>query len=128
MTDRRAAHRQFLVFLIGGGLSALIDVGLMQGLILANVNYLIAASVGFLLGLLFNYFFHAALTFRAKPTTRSLRRYLILVVANYAFTLACVGVAVHWGGQAVIGKLISLPLVAINGFVIGKYWIFKPAD
>lgn len=125
MLDRLAQHRQVLVFLIGGGLSALIDVGLMQGLIVAGLDYLVAASVGFLVGLAFNYTFHAMLTFRNPPTARSFVRYLILVAVNYAFTLACVGLAVYWGALPVVGKLVSLPLIAMNGFLLGKYWIFK---
>jgi hypothetical protein len=23
------------------------------------------------------------------------------------------------------GKLVSLPIIAINGYMLGKYWIFK---
>lgn len=125
MFERLERHRQFGLFLIGGGLSALIDVGLMQGLIIAGVHYLTAASAGFISGLLFNYLFHARLTFRNPMTARSFLRYLTLVGVNYLFTLACIGLAVHWGALPVIGKLVSLPLVAVNGFLIGKYWIFK---
>jgi hypothetical protein len=28
-------------------------------------------------------------------------------------------------GIPLAGKLVSLPVVALNGFVLSKYWIFK---
>lgn len=125
MLERPPRYRQVAVFLVGGGLSAVIDVGLMQILIMAGGGYLLAASGGFLAGLLFNYFFHSKVTFQESPSAGSFVRYLTLVAINYAFTLACVALAVALGSAPVIGKLVSLPLIAVNGFVIGKYWIFK---
>ena len=125
MLDRLSPNRQFVVFLIGGTLSAVIDVGLMQGLVIRGFHYLGAATFGFLVGLLFNYMFHACLTFRTPLSGRSFLRYLILVAANYTFTLAAVSVSVYCGALPVVGKIVSLPIVAINGFLLGKYWIFK---
>lgn len=125
MLDRLNPNRQFVVFLIGGTLSAVIDVGLMQGLVIGGIHYLSAATVGFLVGLLFNYVFHACFTFRTPLSGRSFLRYLILVAANYTFTLAAVSVFVYWGALPIVGKIVSLPIIAINGFLLGKYWIFK---
>jgi hypothetical protein len=28
-------------------------------------------------------------------------------------------------GDALPGKLVSLPLVAVNGFILSKYWTFR---
>jgi len=27
--------------------------------------------------------------------------------------------------MALVGKIISLPIVAVNGFFLSKYWVFK---
>lgn len=125
MLELLSRQRQFLLYLAGGVLSALIDVGLMQFLIHGGINYVAATSAGFVSGLLFNYAYHARVTFTAPPSGRSMGRYLIVVALNYVFTLACVAASVQLAGAAVIGKLLSLPLVAINGFILGKRWIFK---
>jgi putative flippase GtrA len=122
-----ARHRQFLVYLAGGSASALIDVGLMQVLIVAGVNYVAATSAGFIAGLLFNYAFHVNLTFESAASRLSFARYLCVVLINYLSTIGCVSLAVQLTGLAVAGKLVSLPLVAASGFLFGKYWIFKPA-
>ena len=125
MLELLSRQRQFLLYLAGGVASALIDVGLMQFLIYSGVDYVAATSVGFVAGLIFNYGYHATVTFTAPPTGRSMGRYLAVVAMNYLFTLACVALSVHLVDMAVVGKLLSLPLVAINGFILGKYWIFK---
>jgi putative flippase GtrA len=120
-----ASQRQFLIYLIGGCISALIDVGIMQLLIAHEIYYVIATSAGFAVGLLVNYAFHANLTFRASTTTIGFMRYLCVVGINYFLTIACVSLSVSLLGIALIGKLASLPIISINGYFLGKHWIFK---
>jgi len=116
---------QFLVYLAGGVLSAVIDIGLMQLLLNRGVPPIPAASGGFLAGLLFNYTFHAKVTFDNRPTARSALRYGCVVAANYLLTIGIVALADMLLGSPLAGKLASLPMVAINGYLLGKHWIFK---
>ena len=125
MFELLSRQRQFLLYLAGGVISALVDVGLMQLLIHGGANYVVATSTGFAVGLIFNYGYHATVTFTSQPSGRSVGRYLAVVAINYLFTLACVALSVHLADTALVGKLLSLPLVAINGFILGKHWIFK---
>lgn len=118
-------NRQFLLYLGGGVLCALIDIGLMQLLIGRGAPLLAATSAGFVAGLLVNYAFHAKITFRQRRTRASFTRYICLVGLNYLLTLALVAAAGALCGLPLLGKLVSLPLVAVNGFLLGKYWIFK---
>jgi putative flippase GtrA len=118
-------QRQFLVYLIGGCICALIDIGIMQLLIASGVNYVAATSAGFAAGLLVNYAFHANLTFQTPATTFNFVRFLCVVGINYLITIACVSLSVSLVGIPLAGKLVSLPIIAINGYMLGKYWIFK---
>jgi putative flippase GtrA len=118
-------RRQFLLYLAGGVLCALIDVGLMQWLLGRGAAPLAATSAGFGAGLLVNYAFHAKLTFASMAGARSFTRYLCIVALNYLLTLAMVALAQALLGSALAGKLLSLPLVAGNGYLLGKYWIFR---
>jgi putative flippase GtrA len=121
-------HRQVLLFLFGGGASAAIDVGLMQLLRLAaGSDYMAATTAGFVAGLLFNYTFHARYTFRSKMTQASIVRYLCVVALNYGITLVCVSATVAWNGEPLPGKLLSLFIVPLNGYFLGKHWTFKEA-
>jgi putative flippase GtrA len=117
---------KFVVYLAGGVVSALVDIGLMQALIAAGVAPLLATSVGFLSGLCVNYAFHSRLTFRNTARGNgSLPRYLSVVALNYLLTLGMVAASLALFDQALAGKLLSLPVIAVNGYLLGKHWIFK---
>ncbi|OEZ94685.1 GtrA family protein [Duganella phyllosphaerae] len=132
-------QRQFLVFVGGGLLCAVLDIGVMQGLLLAGIGISVAAatSAGFAAGLVLNYAFHARVTFGRLHSAAGFLRFLCVVALNYLLTMACVGAALaiarlglgadaaSAANAALAGKLVSLPLVACNGFLLSKYWTFR---
>lgn len=122
---RRVLRRDVLLYLTGGVLSALIDVGLLQLLLLGGAGVTLATTAGFGVSLLFNYAFHARYTFGQRGGAGGFARYLSVVALNYALTLALVQGAVALGLAPIAGKLVALPLVAVVGFIMGKLWIFK---
>lgn len=124
MIDARRL-RQFGVFLAGGFLSAGIDVGLMQLLVMKGMHHTAAASAGFVAGLLVNYAFHSRVTFEQSASKNSFARYMCVVGLNYGLTIACVALAVALVDNPLAGKILSLPLVAVNGYLLSRYWIFK---
>ncbi|MES2152309.1 MAG: GtrA family protein [Pseudomonadota bacterium] len=125
MVELLARHRQFLMYLAGGVLSALVDVGLLQLLLWNGVNFVLATSAGFGVGLVFNFSFHARLTFRSAMTHHVFLRYMCVVGLNYLITLACVSLAVHLLVPPIAGKIVALFIVPVNGFLLGKFWVFK---
>jgi putative flippase GtrA len=116
---------QFVVFVAGGVLSAVADIGTMQLLLSGGAAALAAASAGFVVGLAVNYAFHAKVTFRQLGCGRALGRYLCVVGLNYLLTLALVALGQQLAGSALLGKIASLPVVAANGFLLSKFWVFK---
>lgn len=117
--------KKFFIFISGGLLSALIDIGAMAVLLRMSTGSFIATTSGFALGLGVNYIFHANITFGAQKTIRSMICYIIIVCLNYGMTLAFVFIAQSLNFSAIAGKLMSLPFIAVNGFVLSKYWAFK---
>ena len=117
--------RQLAIFLIVGVASALLDVGLLAALLRVGVAFEIATTIAFFVALAFNYLSHAQVTFRAKRTLRSMMRYAVLVAVNYVLTLALVTLSHTWLDSVMIGKIASLPLVALMGFVGGRFWVFR---
>jgi putative flippase GtrA len=123
---RLLAHRrQFVVFVAGGVLCALLDIGIMQLLFFQGLHVAAATSAGFAAGLLLNYAFHAHLTFAAAATGPNFTRYLCVVGINYLITLACVSTGAALAGSALAGKLVALPVSAVNGFLLSKFWVYK---
>lgn len=121
----KLASRQFAVYVAGGVLCAVVDIGLMELLLREGFHHSAAASAGFAAGLLVNFAFHSGVTFSTAANPARFARYLCLVAVNYLLTLACVGLAQVGFDNPLLGKTLSLPLVAVNGFLLGKYWIFK---
>ncbi|MDY7539960.1 GtrA family protein [Undibacterium sp. RTI2.1] len=117
--------KQFLVYLTGGVICAVLDIGIMQGLIWFELNYILATTAGFFLSFLVNYIFHANLTFKSITTPTSFIKFSAVVCINYAITLSFVFIAYTFFNYALVGKIISLPVIAINGFFLGKLWVFK---
>jgi putative flippase GtrA len=117
--------RQFALFVTGGLVCALVDIGLMRALINNGTHFASATSAGFAAGLLVNFAFHSRVTFEQAATPLTFMRYLCVVALNYLLTMACVALSVALTGNPLPGKIVSLPLVAVNGFVLSKFWIFK---
>lgn len=117
--------RQFGTFVAGGLLCALVDIGIMQLLLHGGAHFTGATTAGFLAGLLVNYAFHSRVTFEASATASSFARYLCVVGLNYLLTMGCVSLAVALAGMPMLGKIVSLPLVSVNGYLLSKFWIFR---
>ena len=116
---------RILTYLAGGVLSAAVDIGMMQALILAGVGVYLATSLGFGCGLLVNYAFHAKVTFKSATGLHSFVRYLCVVAMNYLLTLGCVAMGLALVGSPIVGKVLSLPVIAAIGFLLSKYWIYR---
>lgn len=117
--------RRFSIFIAVGITCAAIDIGLMQTLIWGGVNYLIATTLGFMVGLIANFLLHTHVTFNATYSHAALARFLVVVATNYLITLLTVYFFHISIDMALIGKILSLPLVAANGFLLSKHWVYK---
>ncbi len=117
--------RQFLVYILVGVASAIVDIGTMQTLLWLSLDHRIAVTAAFAVGLVFNYLCHERITFRATRSQATIVRFAVLVLMNYGLTMLCVQLSVAYFDSVLSGKLFSMPLVAVNGFLWGRYWIFK---
>jgi hypothetical protein len=48
-----------------------------------------------------------------------------VVGLNYLLTMGCVSLAVSLADMPLLGKIVSLPLVSISGYLLSKFWIFR---
>lgn len=117
--------RQFAVFIGVGITCAAIDIGLMQLLTWGGMHYMIATTLGFAAGLVVNFRMHTRITFRTSYSHSALMRFMVVILTNYLLTLLSVSLFHSWLDMALLGKVLSLPLVAINGFLLSKYWVYR---
>lgn len=116
---------RFLVFVLVGVASAVIDVGLMALLTWAGFHYLVATSIGFGAGFSVNFLLHSRITFRANYSHGMLFRFMVVVLVNFLLSIFIVFVFQEWLNAALLGKLLSLPIVSVNGFFLSRRWVFK---
>ncbi len=117
--------RRFSIFVMVGAVCALLDIGLMQGLMAIGVYYLAATTLAFAVGVVANFFLHTHVTFDKAYSHTALVRFLGVVLVNYLLTLLVVASFQAGWHMPMLGKLASLPLVAINGFLLSRYWVYR---
>jgi len=118
--------RQFVIFVVGGGASAVVDVIVTWMMLTANANDALAVTVGFISGVALNFIYHTRVTFSARFTVGSATRFLTVLLFNYVLTLTIVFILKNtMGVETLIGKIISLPVIAVSGYIASRFWIFK---
>lgn len=121
--------RQLTIYIVVGIVSAATDIGIMKFFLFIDFHYFIAATLGFIIGLFVNFSLHSKITFKKKYSHSMLARYMSVVFLNYMITLAVIHAFHNWLSMPVLGKIASLPIITINGFLLSKYWIYKqPKD
>jgi putative flippase GtrA len=124
----RKLLQQFAKFGVVGVISFVIDYGTMAGLTeLAGVNYLVSATAGFVVSVVFNYLASMRYVFRHRRDMSRRREFAIFVV------LSVIGLGINdllmWLGQGVLGvsylivKLFATAVVMVWNFVTRKKFL-----
>jgi putative flippase GtrA len=119
-------RRQLLTFGLIGGLSAAIDAGVFWLLTSLGMWPALATVISFLSAFLVNYPGNAKVVFRARHSSRTLRRYVILVVFNLGLSTGVVELLVLANVIPIVAKLVSIVIVAIVNFTAMRNWVFRP--
>lgn len=117
--------RRFSIYVSVGVLCATIDIGMMHLLLRLGIHYLAAATTGFFTGFVVNFVLHTRVTFGAYYSHRALARFSAVVVLNYILSVLIVFAFQELWLMPLLGKLVSLPLVAVNGFLLSKHWVYR---
>jgi len=122
-------NNQFLKYGIVGVLSVIIDYTLLYlSYSIAGITSSFSVSIGFLGSTVFNFLMHRFYTFSETKDSSHLKalvKYLLLVLGSYFITLISIQYLMSLGLNIYISKLITLVVVYIYGFFIGKYFVFK---
>lgn len=113
-------------YLIAGGLSFLVDFGLLA--LLHDVLFWpvwLASGVSFLLSFVFTYTIQRAFSFGSRaPHGRALLRYTLLVAFNTLATILIVSLVnssvVGWAG----GKVVATVVTTVWNYFAYRYWVF----
>jgi putative flippase GtrA len=114
-------------FIFVGVISAVVDLGVLWLLDRFGVPYALAVTAGFVAGLGVNYWLHAGFTFEVESrSVEQLSRFLVVVLINYLLTIGIVAL-LHgvFDLGVMVAKLVSLPFVAVNGYILSRVWVFR---
>nr|WP_297424221.1 GtrA family protein [uncultured Actinotalea sp.] len=121
------ARRPLVVYLAIGGLSYVVDAGLLYLLVTAGAPLWAAASVGYWTSVVLNFALNRSV-FRADSATRWHRqavRYGVLLVVNFAATLMILQLGEAAGVPVLVSKTAAVVLTAAWNFVLYRVWVFR---
>lgn len=107
-----------------GLISIFLDIFVFNLFLKFGFNIFVSGTLGFIVGLVFNYVGHSRYTFKAISPRQKIFRYFVVVIINYFITIFIIFLAYIFGSP-LLGKVISLPIIALNGFVLSKMWVFR---
>lgn len=116
---------KFVVYVIVGLLSAIIDLTTLNMLISLDITQWLAVTVAFIAGFVFNVKAHAIFTFASPLTSKSALKFTAVVAVNYLLTLMIIESLTALSCSLMTAKVVSLPIIAVSGYLLGRYWAFK---
>ena len=122
-------YRQISYFAIVGGISAgIYFLALAVLLEYFSFGNRIAVSVAFVISTCFNFFANRNFTFKQRHScvVNHTKKYLIMLLVSYAFTMLIVefGVSV-FNQSAYISSVAAIVLSAFLRFTLSKLWVFS---
>ena len=124
--QRLKSHPRLVRYFLVGVVSFCLDVGVLWlAYRVLHLPIAVATTMGFLVGLTFNFSASKLFTFGVRSDTQGQTlRYAALLGVNYLLTLILVSASEAWGPGYLIGKVCAVGLtVCINYFALG-HWVF----
>ncbi len=123
---RRTASTSLFKYLLIGGLSFLLDLGLLTfAFQVLKWPLWVATGAGFWGSFFFNYFLQKHFSFNSKSSPfGAVIRYSALLAVNTVATMGIVEFFQFVGAGFVAGKVVSTALTTAWNYLIYKHWIF----
>ncbi|HEY5714768.1 MAG TPA: GtrA family protein [Candidatus Gracilibacteria bacterium] len=125
----KLTSKHFRRFVVTGILSTILNYGVFYGLYRGlEWGYLIAAAMGYIVGLIFGYFLNKFWTFEVKtvPHFREIMGYVMVYLISLVVSLLFLHVAVEYGDlDPRLANVLAIVISTILNFVGLKWFVFK---
>src|SRR6478752_1008809 len=121
--------RQLFWYLVVGGVTVVVDIGLLALLHeVYGVSLGLATTVAFCTAVTVNFLLNrTAMSSRgSQGLMQHALRYGSLVAANYVITLAVVTTAGHVGDRYLVAKVVVVAVSTSWNFLLYRHWVFTP--
>lgn len=115
-TERLGLRTQLVRFVLTGGLSAVVDFGLLNAFMALGLDYTWSKALSFVAGTTTAYLINRRWTFRAEPSKRRFLAVMVLYGATFAVQVGLWIVCYPW----LLGLSGSELLARVVGFVIAQ--------
>lgn len=115
--------RQFLVFLMVGGLNTIFGYGAYALFIFIGFHYLYASLFSRLCGFIINFFTMGNLVFK-KNEIKLIKKFIIFNIITYFFFILLIKLFNLWSFNAYWSGFFASGLMAILSYLINKYLVF----
>ena len=126
---RKIIKSEFWVYLVVGGLTALIYFGFIAlGVEVLELDYRIAVSVAYVIAVSFHFAANRKFTFRVADNgvIRQSIRYSGVLMINYVITISIVSFFVsNHGVSTYLSAVISIVVTVGIGYLASKFWVFR---
>lgn len=118
-----AGRTRFLRYLAVGGLNTAFGFGLYALLLAGGLHYTVAAGLGTVLGILFNYMTTGRLVFGYAGTGAAPR---FVAVYGFLYLVNITGITLlrHVGTSDLLGGFLMLPVAALLGYLLNARLVF----
>lgn len=124
---------QLLRFVLTGGLSAIVDFGLLNLLMYAGLGHNVAKAISFVAGTTTAYLINRRWTFRAPPSKRRFVAVLVLYGLTFVLQVGLWSVLYPWLRShglpelwvRVLGFVIAQGIATTVNFIVQRAWIFR---
>jgi putative flippase GtrA len=121
---RRLWAIQLLRFLVVGGINTLFGYGVFALFILLHMNYVLAALLGQVCGVLFNFKTYGVLVFKNK-NNRLILRFFGVYLVTYLLTIGFLKIFNIYGVNNLVGGAILVLPMALISFVLNRRFVFR---
>ncbi len=124
--ERLALGRQLFRFVVTGGLSAIVDFGLLVALMSIGLGHTLAKAFSFIAGTATAYLINRRWTFAAEPSKRRFVAVMALYGITFAVQVGLFAVLFPWAqrvwGDVVLAQVddLAITLPQLVGFVIAQ--------
>ena len=127
--SKNVFSREFLIYLVVGGLTALVYFGLIAlSIEVLHLDYRVGVTVAYVFAVSFHFLSNRTFTFQAQGSklVHQSIRYLGVLVVNYLITIGVVSFFVdRLGASPYVGAALSIAVTVGVGYFASKFWVFR---
>lgn len=116
---------KFNRFVLAGLVNTIFGYVLFSLLIYSNLDYKIALSLSYILGICFNFITYKIFVFEKTFNFLSLVKYLALYIFTYSVNVHMLGVLFSLLHNYYLSQLLILPMIVIITWIALNYWVFN---